>query len=257
MVLFLSGVAGGTGPTVLSEFYQTLGDLAEATGGPYYLSDYESSWNFPQRGIYVFFHPSTDPQVDPPTEWSIARIGTVGVSEGSTATLQGRVRQHRGNASGKYGEGGGNHRGSVFRLHVGQALKEKHGWQDKYPHWGSSHRDLPDDLETESLRQNEHSLEQRVSEYIRSMPFLVIDIPGEPHSDCERARFEKNLIALVSHKRRTNPALMNSDWLGISSPRAEINQTGLWNINHVSGFYSESIINELKPYTNSTDPLVE
>jgi len=47
----------------------------------------------------------------------VVRVGTHGLKTGSTSTLWGRVHQHRDTR-----EGGGNHRGSVFRLHVGQAL---------------------------------------------------------------------------------------------------------------------------------------
>ena len=43
-------------------------------------------------------------------------------SQGSTSTLPGRLRQHRGVTS----SGGGNHRGSVFRQHVGRCLAVRH-----------------------------------------------------------------------------------------------------------------------------------
>jgi hypothetical protein len=66
---------------------------------------------------------------------------------------------------------------------------------------------------------------------------------------------EKNLIALVSHARRTNPKLKKNNFLGYHSPRAEIAKTGLWNIQHVSSFYSESTIKDIEPYIQGTSQI--
>ena len=89
--------------------------------------------NWPDRGIYIFFDKTTDPEIDPVSEWHITRIGTVGVSEGSSSSLWQRLRTHRGTTSRSYADGG-NCRGSVFRLHVGKAIIEGEGLEDKYPH---------------------------------------------------------------------------------------------------------------------------
>lgn len=202
-----------------------------------------------------FFDHDTDPLVDPAEDWTITRIGTVGDSSGSTSTLWDRLRAHRGTVNSRYGEMGGNYRGSIFRRHVGQSIIEREDLHDEYPHWGVAHRNLPGDVSTSDIRTQEHQLEQRVSEYIRSLPFLVIDIPGEPGPDCDWAMIEKNLIALVSHARRTSPDLKKDDWLGYHSPRAEIAKTGLWNIQHVSSFYSDNIIRQVEPYVKGTDPV--
>lgn len=255
MVLFLSSVSGSGRHKTLQSFYSELGTLAEQTGGPFYLNDCDGHQNWPTRGIYVFFSPDTDPAIDPVQEWHISRIGTVGDSAGSSSSLWERLRQHRGNVSGKYGEGGGNHRGSIMRKHIGRAIIENEGLHDAHPHWGTAHRNLPDDIDTESLREQEHSLEQRVSDYIRSLPFVVIDIPGEPGPDCDRVRIEKNLIALVSHARRTRPRLMRDGWIGHASPKPEIHKTGLWNIHHVSAMFTNSIVGELEPYIKQTDAI--
>lgn len=254
MVVFISTVSSPDRPSKLAQFYRKLGVLKERTGGPFYLSDVDGAMDWPDRGIYVFFDESTDPEIDPVSEWHITRIGTVGVSEGSSSSLWQRLRTHRGTTSGRYADGG-NCRGSIFRLHIGKSLIEKESLEDKYPHWGVPHRNLPEDLSTAEVRAQEHPLELRVSEHIRKLPFLVIDIPGEPHADCDRSRLEKNLIALVSHARRTNPNLRKDDWVGHHSPRAEINKTGLWNIAHVNSFYTDSIISEVTPYIESTAPV--
>lgn len=256
MVLLLSAASSPSRPTKLQEFHQKLGVLRDTTGGPFYLSDADNNYNWPDRGIYVFFDHGTDPLVDPVSDWSITRIGTVGVSTGSTSTLWDRLRAHRGTIDSTYGDMGGNHRGSIFRKHVGRAFIERDSLSDDYPYWGIAHRNLPDDVSTTEIREQEHELEQRVSEYIRTLPFLVINIPGDAGPDADRALIEKNLIALVSHARRTNPELQKDDWLGDRSPRAEISRTQLWNIQHVSSFYSDDIIQQVTPYINQTERVV-
>jgi hypothetical protein len=189
----------------------------------------------------VFFSDDTNLEFDPVDEWDIVLIGTVGDCAGSKSILWDRLRAHRGSQRRAYA-GGGNSRGSIFRKHVGRALIESWGLHDRYPHWGTPHRNLPDEVETTELREQEHPLEQDVSDRIRQLPFLVVDIPGTPGPDCDRARIKKNLIALVAHTRRTTPGLKSDDWLGNNSPHAEIAKTGLWNIDHVSAFSTNSII---------------
>lgn len=255
MVVLISAISNPSRPTKLQAFHKKLGVLQEQTDGPFYLSEADGSFHWPDRGIYVFFSEDTDPIVDPIQDWSITRIGTVGVSSGSTSTLWDRLRAHRGTLNSDYGEKGGNHRGSIFRKHVGRAIIEREGLHGEYPHWGVPHRKLSDDVSTTKIREQEHALEQRVSKMIRNLPFLVIDIPGEPGPDCDRAMIEKNLIALISHARRTNPKLKKDGWLGYHSPHAEIAKTGLWNIHHVSAFYSDSIIQDVEPYINNTSPI--
>jgi len=252
-MILVSAVPSPSRPTKLEQLYQALGTLEEEAGGPFYLADATSDLNWPQRGIYVFFSHDTALDTDPVSEWTITRIGTVGDSTGSKSTLWDRLRAHRGTVSSKYGENSGNHRGSIFRKHVGRAIIERDGLDDEFPYWGQPHRELPDDISTEYIREQEHSLEQRVSEYIRTLPFLAVDIPGEPGPDCERSMLEKNLIALVSHARRTTPGVDQSGWLGYNSPHAEIARTSLWNIDHVNGFYSGSVIRDLKPHIENTE----
>src|SRR5262245_23190275 len=85
------------------------------------------SCKWPNRGIYFFFEPG-EFRVEPDA-LRIVRVGTHAVGAGAKSTLWGRLRAHRG---GK--DGGGNHRGSIFRLHVGAALLAAHG--SSLPTWG-------------------------------------------------------------------------------------------------------------------------
>src|SRR6476619_3094517 len=91
--------------------------LAECTG--------RTGW--PRRGVYFFFEPGEAREDDRTAR--VVRVGTHGLRP-SKSTLWGRLSQHRGHTSGRYA-GGGNHRGSIFRLHVGTALLTDDAWPDE------------------------------------------------------------------------------------------------------------------------------
>ncbi|WP_312622172.1 hypothetical protein [Haloarcula sp. 1CSR25-25] len=233
----------------VSELYQVLGRLRDKIDGPYRLADLDGTFDWPERGIYWFFSPESSLSSGSVADNRLTRIGTVGVSEGSSNTLWNRLRQHRGNKRGKY-SGGGNHRGSILRLHVGAALIEKHDWYDEYPHWGEPNPDAP----TTEVREQEHELEQKVTEYIEALPFLYVNVSGEPGPESDRATIEASTIAMVSHYRRTaNPA--DLDWLGYHSPKPEIYRSGLWNIQHISELFDPSVISLLDEYVDETSPI--
>lgn len=106
----------------INRLHSLLDRLRGRVGGPRYLSECNGRIDWPERGIYIFFasdetHHSTDHQ-------RITRVGTHTVSSGSGTSLWNRLIAHRGTFSGKYA-GGGNHRGSVFRLRVGEAMIER------------------------------------------------------------------------------------------------------------------------------------
>lgn len=254
MVIFLSALPGPTRPPTLQALYDSLGELNERTDGPYYLDAVDGTLDWPERGIYIFFSPDTDLACDPVSEAEIVRIGTVGAQANSTNSLWRRLRIHRGSFSGKYA-GGGYHRSSIFRHHVGRSIIERDGLEDEYPEWNTPHSTLRNENRTTEVRAQEHPLEKQVTDYICSLPFLVVDIPGEPGRDSDRSRLETNLIALLSHARRTTPGLKSDTFLGNHSPRAEINKTGLWNIDHVNAFYTDSVVSELESYIEETDPV--
>lgn len=240
-------------PPLYQEFKQSLEALCEQTNGPFRLAECDASWEWPKRGVYVFFDSETDIAAMTPGRWYVTRIGTVGDCVGSSQTLWNRLRAHRGNTQGKY-EGGGNHRGSVFRRHIGEALIQKEALEEEYPHWGMPHSQLPSEVETTTLREQEHPLEQRVSERIRQMPFLVVNIPGEPGPGCERVNIERNLISLVAQHRLRNPVLKQGETLRTHSPTPEIAQSDLWNVDHVNELYSQSVVDRFRQYIDTTIP---
>jgi hypothetical protein len=67
--------------------------------------------------VYFFFE---DGEVRADGGLRLVRVGTHALTATSKATLWGRLRQNRGQVGGR-SPGGGNHRGSVFRRHVGAA----------------------------------------------------------------------------------------------------------------------------------------
>jgi hypothetical protein len=71
------------------------------------------------------------------------------------------VSQHKGQT----GSGGGNHRGSIFRLIVGAALTSRDGLQ--FPTWGEGNTSKGD------VRRGELALGREVSKVIGDMPSVA------------------------------------------------------------------------------------
>lgn len=111
----------------LDQFYQLLDQLEEDVGGKQRLADCDGYMDWPGRGVYFFF--ANGERRTDGDALRVTRIGTHAVSEGSGTTLWNRLRNHRGALSGTYG-GGGNHRGSVFRKAVGEAIINRHDLED-------------------------------------------------------------------------------------------------------------------------------
>jgi hypothetical protein len=232
--------------TDLSRLYDLLADIQGRIGGTQRLGDCTGYMDWPDRGVYFVL--ARDERTDTNDQHRITRIGTHAVSSGSGTSLWNRLRTHRGANSGTYG-GGGNHRGSVFRERVGEALIERHGLHDEYPYWGegsSADRDR---------RLAEHEHEKRVSGYIRDLPLLWIDVNDEPGPDSDRAYVERNAIALVSNFETESLDSRREDWLGKDSPRTEIHDSGLWNINHVEEDYDPAFLDRVADAVDDTDPV--
>jgi hypothetical protein len=230
----------------LNRFYTLLADLEATVDGTRTLSECHGRLDWPDRGVYFFFHP-TETRADA-DDLRITRVGTHAVSAGSSTTLWDRLRTHRGAKRGSY-EGGGNHRGSVFRKRVGEALIEREGCHDEYPEWGvgsSAARDR---------RLAELPMERRVSEYIRDLPFLWANVDDTPGPDSDRAYIERNAIALVSNRNRDAIDPRSTDWLGHHCPAADIRASGLWNIDHVTDSYDPGFLDRLADAIEDTSPL--
>ncbi|AUX10071.1 hypothetical protein AArcSl_2450 [Halalkaliarchaeum desulfuricum] len=137
----------------------------------------------------------------------------------------------------------------MFRKRVGEAMIERDGLHDEYPHWG----DGSSAGRERRLAELEH--ERRVSEYIRDLPFLWVDVDDEPSPESDRAYIERNAIALVSNYRKDSLDPRDDGWLGRDSPRNEISGSGLWNINHVGEQYDTAFLNRLADGVEETSEL--
>jgi hypothetical protein len=185
--------------------------------------------------VHAFRHRGVDGR---PDVARVVRVGTHAVSAGSRSTLWDRLRAHRGGA-----DGSGNHRGSIFRLHVGAALLAREGL--RLPTWsvGSS--------APRFVRAIEGEHERRVSTYIGSMTVLWVDVPDEPGPASARSHIERNSIALLSrHREPLDPP--TATWLGRYSPRNEIRQSGLWNLNYLDLDYEAPFFDALEDCVERT-----
>ena len=208
----------------LQEFYALLEEVADRCDGPRTLGECHGRMGWPRRGVYFFFeHGEHRENLSSPR---VVRVGTQGLRL-SASTLWGRLSQHRGGTGGRFA-GGGNHRGSIFRLHVGEALLAS----GEYPPgisdtWG---RGSSAPLEVRAL---EYPLERDVSAYIRAMPFLWVEVDDPPGPASERGLIERGVIAVLSNFAGLPIDPPSSTWLGRRSAREAIRTSGLWNVNHV------------------------
>lgn len=219
----------------LQRFYALLARLKDFPGQRLRLDAADAS-HFSARGVYFFCEPGEIRSLSPDSP-RIVRVGTHAVSIGSKSTLWGRLRTHLGTRA-----GGGNHRGSIFRLHVGAALLARDG--ALLPTWGVGSSAPPAVRNDASIRAAEALLERKVSSFIGAMTVLWIDVPDEPSPNSVRASIERNAIALLSNRfKPVEPA--SAGWLGRSSPRNEIRRSNLWNLNYVDHAYDARFLEEL------------
>ena len=217
----------------LADLYALLDTLREAIGGARRLADCSGRMAWPQRGVY-FFMEDGENRSDSGTGPRIVRVGTHVVTARSQTSLWNRLSQHRGQTK----SGGGNHRGSVFRRHVGQALIARRG--DGPASWGAG------GSAPASVRAAEQELERDVSSVIRAMPFLWLDIDDPPGPDSDRALIERNAIALLSNAGKDPLDPPSRTWLGRDSGNDRIARSGLWNVQHVDADYDPRFLHRLE-----------
>jgi hypothetical protein len=227
----------------LQRFYDLLEGLSQRLGGTRTLATLSDFRDWPDRGLYFFFETSEN-RHESGSGPRVVRVGTHGLSAGSRSTLRQRLGQHRGQAA-----GGGNHRGSIFRLLIGQALIAR-GVTGPCVSWG-----VKSDIAKASaaLKINradlsvvEASIERAVTNYISAMSFLWIDINDEPGPTSLRGFVERNSIALLSNHRRAPLDPPSQNWLGNSSDRDLVRSSGLWNQRHVGEIHDPAFLGVLE-----------
>jgi hypothetical protein len=178
----------------------------------------------PKQGVYFFFDEGEQTNFSS-TIPRLVRIGTHGVSAGSVATLRNRLRTHLGTRAGT-----GNHRASVFRLHVGRAMIERGRLQDAYPNWGKG-QSAP-----REVTEREIPLEAKVSEYIGNLRVLFIPVLDTAGTGSMRATIERQFISMFTENFCALEE-SSSGWLGRFSDKPSIRRSGLWNVRDVGNEY--------------------
>ncbi len=188
-------------------------------GGPSF-SDLDGGVAWPERGVYFVFEPGENRRSNSHVA-RVVRVGTHALRAWSNTTLWNRLRQHRGAR-----DGSGNHRTSVFRMHVGRALIARDGLQDVYPHWDQGRNATVD------IRRGEQDLERRVSEVIGRMRLAWIAVSDDAGPGSDRGVIERGAIALLaSEGRKADPP--SPGWLGRRAPSEQMRLSGLWHVHHV------------------------
>lgn len=223
----------------LKSFYRILNSIEISIKGKYLLVDLDIIPNFPKGGVYFFFEPD-EHRSETGFGNRVVRVGTHGLRIGSKSTLKGRLAQHRGFIRGKH-PGSGNHRGSIFRKHIGYALINK----NKYPRKNSEFWGIGSNT-TSIIRNLEAPIEFAVSKYIRTMPFIWIEINDLSSPNSLRGYIERNSIALLSNFGKSKIDPPSTNWLGLYAGNPAIIESGLWNVNHVSDVYDVNFLDILQ-----------
>lgn len=229
----------------INEFYRLIEQHRVRLAGGRLLGQTSGRDGWPQRGVYLLFDP-LEVRSDGVTP-RVVRVGTHALTDGFRSTLWGRLRQHRGTTGGQ-SPGGGNHRGSVFRLHVGTALLSDPAWPEAVRRtWAVGA------TADAAVRAGEAALEQAVSAYLGTMTVLWIAVDDSPGPDSERRLIERGAISLLSNARSIDPP--SSGWLGHRSPKPAIRTSGLWNVEHVADAPEPRFIEVLSRRMAETPPV--
>jgi len=233
----------------LATFYALLDRLNQRVCGTRTLASLGSFRDWPHRGVYFFFEPGEVRQ-DSGQGLRVVRVGTHALGAESRSTLRQRLGQHRGGMS-----GGGNHRGSIFRLLVGQALLAR-GGLPRCTSWGvkgdTAKASAVLGIGQAALVTAEAPVEQAVSRYIGVMPFLWLDVNDEPGRHSLRGAIEQNAIALLSNHGPAPLDPPSPSWLGNFSDRPLVRGCGLWNQRHVEQTHDPTFLDALEKMIERT-----
>ena len=228
--------------TDLKRFYELLDKLKLRSGGTLQLKDCHGKMCWAEQGVYFFFEDG-EQRTDSGMGQRVIRVGTHAVSIGSKTTLWNRLAQHRGTLNPE----GGNHRGSIFRLLVGEALLKREQ-NLSCPHWGSTKSP------TAEAKNGENTVEILVSKHIGQMPLLYLPVYDVSSLLSQRAYIEKNAIALLSnYSKRGNECLdpAAENWLGRFCGE-KVRHSGLWNSNHVDAQYDPNFLDVFEQFVKAS-----
>lgn len=207
-------------------FYRTLQRLEQWIGAARKLGDPMSFTDLPDRGVYFFFEPG-ETRSDTGRGPRVVRIGTHALKAGGRATLRQRLRSHRGTRSGS-----GNHRGSIFRSLVGQALLARDA-NTGCVSWGEkgnlSKAAVSLGQSRDVLARAEAPVEALVTRHLGRTTFLWIEINDHPGPESLRGFIERNAIALLSnyHRPVIDPRLHSGSGASLTATWSVIPDSGI------------------------------
>lgn len=213
-------------------------DVARSKANSFLLGDLPSR-KLPDRGVYIFLDP--DERNFAGSRGRIVRIGTHAISEGSKSLLRTRLRAHLGQL-----DRSGNHRASIFRLHVGRAILERDFGQKRLSTWGVG-QDAP-----KRVRALELKHEKRVSEYLARLEVVVLPVSDAANKYSLRSVVERQLIALCSESLQPIDHASKA-WLGRHSPSSLIVKSGLWNLRDVGSQYDPDGVGSVSDILKMTE----
>jgi hypothetical protein len=224
------------------KFYGSMRELYIGQNEGRVLGDCTGKMDWPSRGVYFLLEPNEHLTTRKfrPLIHRITRVGTHAVSRGSKATLWNRISTHRGVIA-----GAGNHRSSIFRLHIGAALMRKYprSWQSTT--WGIGQ------AAGGEIQEKERPLELEVSQVLGAMRLLWLNVPDDPGPYSDRSYLERNAIGLLSRIAILQGG-QSSTWLGNWSKQIHIALSGLWNLDHLYGLPDVEFPNILAKYVSIT-----
>ena len=202
-----------------SRFYELLDELEHQVDQPRILRDCTANSGWPAYGVYFFFEDG-----ESRTAGQCRRVVRVGTT--TRRTLWNRLAKHRGRQASEactFALAAGPRRAhSVFRRHLGTAIIRRY-----HPGWPP---EVLDDWYHYRHQSLEEQIEREVSQYVGVMPFLWLDVPDSKG----RHLIEAGAIGLLSMRTGdTDPP--SDDWLGRYAYRKEIRDSGLWNVQLISG----------------------
>lgn len=228
----------------IGRFYALMDALRKRLGGTVTLRECTGRLQWPSRGVYFFFEPG-ERRKESGNGARVVRVGTHALKASSRTSLWKRLSQHAGGRK----SGRGNHRGSIFRLLIGEALTAKDP-ANAPKTWGVGSHPAAAAVRLggtlAEVRARERELEVSVSRHIGDLPFLFVAAEDEPGPASIRGVLERNSIALLSnyHREALDPA--SPAWLGRQSGRERVRESGLWNNNHVDETHNPGYLDILE-----------
>jgi len=219
--------------------YELLAEVNQRRGAPLCLRACDGCMSWPNRGVFFFFEAGelrTGSGVGP----RVTSIGTHALTFASATSMWRRLAQHRGVVI----SGSGNHRGSSFRLLVGEALIERDGSHLETWGVGGSLADagLPRHMLASLVKEQERPTEMAVSRVIGAMPFVCLPVDDAPGTESMRGVIERNAIALLSNFAKDPIDSASTEWLGRQCGHESVRLSGLWNTHHVEKKYDVSFL---------------